>query len=746
MAVRTRPVLLAVVSATAGLVALGTVVAQQPPSSGYVQPGTMNQPPSGYPPGGYNPPRTQPGSSGTLPATTVRPYGDWTPNAAPPGYVPRQPQPGLQQTGGTLPLPPGYTPVGSAGRPTRPVMAGPDGVKPAGGFDIPPPSMEVPPFRPGVGAAPPPTGPVSPPIPTPAPDSKFLLPATPAAPVPPAAGPAIYPDPKPAVPPVPPAPAPGGGSPIILPVPPSVPAAPTGLAPLAIPPGNTPPTVNPIPAAPAAPPAPGAAATAPPVTATPTLLPGRTNPSVVVEAVCPETVVFGQEFTYKLIVRNTGTAAVSYVRVEDEIPAGARYVGSDQQVEVNGDRLAWTVGTLDAGVERSVSVRVKPGEEGEIRSRATVTFAAAVDAKTRVTRPRLAVTVSGAEVARAGEETTFQIKVTNGGTGPAAKLTLQARLSDGLVHAQGLVIEAELPSLPPGETRSVPLKVNVAKAGLQSCQILVSADGSPDATAKAAVNVVEPMLVVKQTGPAHCLVRSEPTYVIELANPGTAATDPVQVHVALPDGFDYLQASDGGAANGRTVSWRLPSLAAGGTRSVSLKLRAVTASEGLMRTIAQAAPAAPANGVAGAGGVAVRPASRGLEAKTETPITAEGVAAVRFDVAVLENPIEVGKEATYEIRITNQGTGPCTNVQIAAALSEGTEFAGVGPNPPTAAKAQGLGLVFDPIPSLGVKGEAIYRVRVKGNVAGDLRFRVQLSCDQLKTPVIKEESTRFYKE
>jgi hypothetical protein len=34
---------------------------------------------------------------------------------------------------------------------------------------------------------------------------------------------------------------------------------------------------------------------------------------------------------------------------------------------------------------------------------------------------------------------------------------------------------------------------------------------------------------------------------------------------------------------------------------------------------------------------------------------------------------------------------------------------------------------------------------VKGNVAGDQRFRVQLTCDQVRTPVVKEESTNFTK-
>src|SRR5439155_22320216 len=182
---------------------------------------------------------------------------------------------------------------------------------------------------------------------------------------------------------------------------------------------------------------------------------------------------------------------------------------------------------LDAGAEKRITVRVKPGDEGEVRSRATVMFAAAVDARAKVTRPRVAVVVAGSEVCRAGEETTFNIKVTNSGTGPATRMILQARLADGLLHPQGMVIEAELANLPPGETKTVPLKVNAAKAGLQWCQVVVAADGSPDATAKASVNVVEPMLQVRQAGPAKCMGRAEPTYTIELANPGPAATDPV---------------------------------------------------------------------------------------------------------------------------------------------------------------------------------------------------------------------------
>src|SRR6185437_14219135 len=293
--------------------------------------------------------------------------------------------------------------------------------------------------------------------------------------------------------------------------------------------------------------------------------------------------------------------------------------------ESNGDHLTWQLGALEAGAEKQITVRVKPSEEGETHSRATVTLTSTVDARTRVTRPRLVVAVVGSEVCRAGEETSFQIKVTNSGTGPATHSVVRAQLSDGLLHSQGVVIEAPIENVPAGETKIVKLNVSAAKAGLQWCQITVTAAGSPDATAKASTNVVDPMLTVKQSGPAKCLVRAEPTFTIELSNPGTAATDPVVLQSVLPDGFEWInQASDSGTCSGRTVTWRLPALAAGSNRTLTLKLRASAATDArgsLLRTVAHAGPA----GVVPAGGATPVRNSRSLEAKAETAVVAEGV-------------------------------------------------------------------------------------------------------------------------
>jgi uncharacterized repeat protein (TIGR01451 family) len=472
-------------------------------------------------------------------------------------------------------------------------------------------------------------------------------------------------------------------------------------------------------------------------------LPSRAAPSLTVDLVAPEEVGVGQPLIYELVVRNVGTSPAANVRVEDELPARAALVGSEPSAETSGDRLAWSLGTMEPGVEKRIKVTVRPGDEGELRTRAAVTFTSAVEARVKVTRPHVAVTVAGPESSRVGEKVPFTIKLSNTGTGPAARVMLRAQFSDGLAHAQGQVIEAELTALKAGENRTLSLEAIGLKSGAQTCVLTASADGSPVEPARASVTLVEPLLTARQSGPSRCLVNAEPVYQIELTNPGTAATDPVQLWASLPAGFEFVSATDGGtfADANRAIGWRLPGLPAGASKLVTLKVRALAPGEGVIRTVAMAGAAHDA--VTPAGGVPGDPKpAKGLEARAETAIKAEGVPALRFEVVDLEDPILVGAEAVYQVRVVNQGTAACTNVQLVAELAEGTAAAGVAG--PTNGRASGQQIAFDPIPTLGVKAEAVYKVRVKGTAAGDQRFRMKLSCDQIKTPIIKEENTRFY--
>ena len=485
--------------------------------------------------------------------------------------------------------------------------------------------------------------------------------------------------------------------------------------------------------------------TVPTLSAVPSVgaLASRVSPNVSVEFEAPESVGVGQSLTYALVLRNAGTVGVSGIRVEEEVPAGATFVSSEPASETNTDgKLSWSYGSIEAGGEKRIKITVKAAEEGEVKSRATVSFSVAVESKVKVTKPKMVLALAGPESARVGEKVPFQIKISNSGTGPAAKVILQARFSAGLQHPQGEVIEAELANLAAGASKSLTLEALANKPGQQLCSLTVWADGNPPETAKTNVSLVEPQLVAKQSGPARCLVKAEPVYAIELTNPGTAATDPVTTWTVVPEGFEFVAASEGGtytAAN-KSVMWKLPGLAANGSKTLTVKLRATSPTDAVIRSVAQAGAAETATpGIAQVGAKA-----KTLESRAESPVKSEGVPALRFEVIGSEGVVEVGKEVTYEVKISNPGTGACSNVQLIVELADSTSATDA--KGPTVGRTTGQQILFDPISTVGVKGDAIYRVKVKGTQPGDMRFRVKMTCDQNRTAVVKEENTRFYKE
>jgi hypothetical protein len=136
-------------------------------------------------------------------------------------------------------------------------------------------------------------------------------------------------------------------------------------------------------------------------------------------------------------------------------------------------------------------------------------------------------------------------------------------------------------------------------------------------------------------------------------------------------------------------------------------------------------------------------ADGGLNAKAELPVAVEGIPAISLEVSDPDDPAPVGSDAMYEIRVLNQGTCPCTGIQIVAVMPDGMEVREVAA--PAPYKVLGQQVQFAPYARLATKADIMYRVKVRSSKPGDVRFRVQLTCDQLQQPVVKEESSRFYK-
>ncbi|MBX9787578.1 MAG: DUF11 domain-containing protein [Pirellulales bacterium] len=454
-------------------------------------------------------------------------------------------------------------------------------------------------------------------------------------------------------------------------------------------------------------------------------LEGVQAPSLAVEKLAPAEVQVGAQATFQTRVRNAGTVAAREVEIHDEVPRGARLVGTKPRAE-RGPRgeLIWSIGTLRPGEEVIVSMDVTPEAEGELGSVATARFAADASMRTLATRPALALDVDAPADVLIGEQVAVAVRLTNTGTGAAANVVLRNQLPEQFEHPAGPDLEYSVGTLKPGEVRDVELMLKAVKPGKVASLLVAEGDGQLRADHRSEIEVLAPALNLAIEGPQKRYLNRQAEYTVTLANPGTAPAHNVELATRLSPGLEFVDANNLGEYDEqtRTVHWRLEELPAG--ESGAVVVTAVPIEEGQQRLLAQTA------------------SDDGLQAETEQVVLVEGIAGTSFEVVDASDPIEVGGETIYEIRVTNQGTKASSNISVVAVVPEGMKPTAA--DGPTGHAVQGSQVVFDPLDRLAPKAETTYRLKVQAQVAGDLRLRVQVSSDDMRTPVTKEESTRVY--
>lgn len=454
-------------------------------------------------------------------------------------------------------------------------------------------------------------------------------------------------------------------------------------------------------------------------------LEGPQTPQLVIEKIVPPEVQVGKPAAFQVKVKNVGPAIARNVEVRDEVPKGARLAGT-QPPASRGARgeLVWSLGNLEPGKDAVVEMQLIPVAEGELGSVASVVFAAEATARTMATRPQLVLKTTAPNQIALGEQVAISITISNPGTGIARNVVLEDHLPPGLKHPVGEQLENVIGDIKPGESRQFDLKLTAAQAGQVFNHLVARADGDLKVEDRLGIEVLAPQLDIALEGPKRRYLEREATYVVEVSNPGTAPARQVELVAHLPSGLKFVSANNAGQYHEatRSVHWLLEELPSKEAGAVELTTVPVQPGQQTIR-------------VSGS-------ADRGLQAEKEHPVVIDGIAAILFQVADSHDPIEVGGETTYEVKVVNQGSKAAGNVQLVVHLPPGLKA--VAAEGPTRNSADGARVVFEPLRDLAPKAETLYRLRVQGVKAGDQRIRVQLQSDEFREPVTKEESTRVF--
>lgn len=396
----------------------------------------------------------------------------------------------------------------------------------------------------------------------------------------------------------------------------------------------------------------------------------------------PETANICEDFEFAYFVKNTGTTDLENITVSDELPEGVHLVTGETSLEFEVDRL-------EVDEVRKFTVDVRATRSGTITSRATATFAddqqvRSREASTELVAPEVAVSIEGPRQVYLDDPMAFSIRVTNQGQAVAPHTRLQLEF---------------------------PQQVRVFRVGepYLSDQAARGQDGRT--AGQQEPTPATPQEAQQQEGQQQEGEQQE-------GQEQDGQQDPAQRLQGMDNDQEY---------------WTLGDLEPGQTVVVEVRLQAEEAVEIPLKATADFICALSED----------REDTR-VQTTALTEVRVITMSALLVTVIDTEDPVPVGGETSYVIRVRNQGEAPATQVQISINLPDGLEFRNAeGPTEPEG-EGEGQTITFAPVETLDAGQRLEYRVHATASQPGDLRIHVELTSDDLSEPVISQESTRVY--
>ncbi len=391
----------------------------------------------------------------------------------------------------------------------------------------------------------------------------------------------------------------------------------------------------------------------------------------------------------------------------------------------------------------------------------------------------LQVSMQGPPQAVVGETITFSATVVNRGNATASGLVVVDRFDDGLEHAKlRSPIERPIDPLKPRDSLPIKVSLRVTKPG-ELCNVLeIVGEGGLKVSARACVTAVaaaagagspadagqrpleKPTIAVKKTGPTRVGVGQEAEFLITVTNTGQVAATRLKVVDHYDVALEPRMASRGSTFEGPDLVWTVDTLPAG--KSIGFRVRCeglkpaaracnqvtVTSQDGAGGE-AEACleiAAAPQHGPPQQGPPSQTPQQPGPQPQGAQRPTSRSPPGLTVTAADLGDPIAIGRETTYEVRITNNSQAVDRQVTLVVAVPTQLTPLAVGTMGPARGTIEGQNVRFAPVPQISPGETLTYQIRAVAKSAGETRFQARLTSAAVSEAIVAEETTTVFAE
>jgi len=446
--------------------------------------------------------------------------------------------------------------------------------------------------------------------------------------------------------------------------------------------------------------------------------------AILLHQVMPGEVTRGADFDFSYHVTNLTESPLQNVLVSLNSKSNLEITSSEPRANTGGGDMVWALGDFAPKETKVIRMVGNAGKVGQASDCITVSYNNYLCATLNVVEPALALTKTATERTLKCDEIVIRYVVKNTGTGSAGGVTISDTLPEGLAMANGSRnVSIPVGVIASGESKTYEVKATASKTGTFKSPASASADNGLEAAASATTTVVvAPELAITSKCSEEQFLGRNMTFGYTLTNSGTGEAQSTTASATIPAGSTLVRASEGGRVQGNRVVWDFGTLAKGADRDFSITVKASETGSYSSSATANASCAESVSDTCTSG--------------------VKGIPAVLLEVVDITDPVEVGGQTTYVITVTNQGSAKDTNVRIVATLP--SEQAYVGSTGTTAATVAGQKISFSPVGTLAVGAQASWRITVRAEDAGDVRFRLEMTSDNLTSPVIETEATNLY--